>query len=159
VSLGHQLASEVVRVGAVHRARVVEDRLDVTADQLGGTNYDAGFTLGNQQNPNATSRIFLSDGGPSTDSDLHRTPPIKTYVVGLGVGNDVTAVQELTQVASDTGGPPPIFIEDAGQLQAAAGAITARQNCKALLMFTDTFSSVGQTRSHAFKAKGRPPTS
>jgi hypothetical protein len=122
---------------------------------FGGTNYDAGFTLGNQQNPNATSRIFLSDGAPSTDSDLHRTPPIKTYVVGLGVGNDVFAVQELTQIASETGGPPPIFIEDAGQLQAAAGAITAGQNCKALLTFTDTFSSVGQTRGHAFKAKGK----
>jgi hypothetical protein len=121
----------------------------------GGTDYDAGFTLGNLQNPNATSRIFLSDGAPGTDSDLHRTPPIKTYVVGLGVGSDASAVQELTQIASETGGPPPIFVEDAGQLQAAAGAITAGQNCKALLTFTDTFGNAGQAFGHKFKAKGK----
>jgi hypothetical protein len=121
----------------------------------GTTNYDAGFTLANQENPGATSRIFLSDGAPTDDTDLHRTPPIKTYVVGLGVGNDPFAVQELTQIASDTGGPPPIFVEEAGQLQAAAGAITAGQNCKALLTFTDTFSAQGQAFGHKFKAKGK----
>jgi hypothetical protein len=121
----------------------------------GGTDYDDGFTLGNSSNPNATSRIFLSDGAPTTDSDLHRTPPTRTYVVGLGVGNDTRAVTELTQIANETGGPPPIFIEDAGQLQAAAGAITAGQNCKKLLTFTDRFSRVGQSKAHIAKAKGK----
>jgi hypothetical protein len=121
----------------------------------GGTDYDAGFTLGNSQNPQATSRIFLSDGAPSTDSDLHRSPATKTYVVGLGVGTDTSAVQELTQIATETGGPPPLFIEDAGQLQAAAGAITAGQNCKALLTFADQFTRSGQAFSHKFKAKGK----
>jgi hypothetical protein len=121
----------------------------------GSTNYDAGFTLGNSSNPGATSRIFLSDGAPTDDTDLHRTPPIKTYVVGLGVGSNNSAVTELTQIASETGGPPPIFIEDAGQLQAAAGTISAGQNCKALLTFTDVFSRTGQTKTHAAKAKGK----
>jgi hypothetical protein len=134
---------------------VMENAFNTLLINQGGTNYDAGFTLGNSQNPTATSRIFLSDGAPGQDTDLHRTPPIKTYVVGLGVGTDVNAVQELTQIASETGGPPPIFVEDAGQLQAAAGAITAGQNCKALLTFTDAFSSAGQAFGHKFKAKGK----
>ena len=121
----------------------------------GGTDYDAGFTLGNQQNPNATSRIFLSDGAPSTDSNLQRTPPTTTYVVGLGVGSSASAVQELNEIATDTGGPPPLFIEDAGQLQAAAGAITAGQNCRQLTTFTDQFSNQGQAFGHAFKANGK----
>jgi hypothetical protein len=121
----------------------------------GGTNYDAGFTLANSSNPGATSRIFLSDGAPGTDSDLHRSPPTKTYVVGLGVGSDASAVTELTQIANETGGPPPIFIEDAGQLQTAAAAITAGQDCKRLLTFTDVFRDVGQARFHAAKAKGK----
>jgi hypothetical protein len=134
---------------------VMENAFNTQLIDQGGTNYDAGFTLGNSQNPNATSRIFLSDGAPSTDSDLHRTPPTKTYVVGLGVGGDANAVQELTQIAAETGGPPPIFVEDAGQLQAAAGAITAGQNCKKLLQFVDTFSRTGQAFGHKFKAKGK----
>jgi hypothetical protein len=121
----------------------------------GGTDYDAGFTLGNQQNPNATSRIFLSDGAPTTDNNLQRTPPTKTYVVGLGVGSSASAVQELTEIATDTGGPPPLFIEDAGQLQAAAGAIAAGQNCKQLVTFTDQFSNRGQAFGHGFKAAGK----
>ena len=121
----------------------------------GGTDYDAGFTLGNTDNPNATSRIFLSDGAPSTDNNLQRTPPTTTYVVGLGVGTDTNAVKELTEIATDTGGPPPLFVEDAGQLQAAAGAITAGQNCKALTTFTDQFRNQGQAFGHAFKANGK----
>jgi hypothetical protein len=122
---------------------------------LGTTNYDAGFQAGAASNPNATSRIFLSDGAPTTDTDQHRSPRIKTYVVGLGVGNDASAVAELTQIANDTGGPPPIFIEDASALQPAAGAITAGQNCKKVVTFTDTFVRQGQALGHAFKAQGK----
>jgi hypothetical protein len=121
----------------------------------GGTDYDAGFTLGNSQNPGATSRIFLSDGALGTDTDLHRTPPTKTYVVGLGVGSDTSAVTELTQIASETGGPPPLFVEDAGQLQAAAGIITAGQNCKKLVTYTDQVNKTGDAFKHGFKAQSK----
>jgi hypothetical protein len=121
----------------------------------GSTNYDAGFQTGASSNPGATSRIFLSDGAPTTDTDQHRNPAIKTYVIGLGVGTSADAVSELTQIATDTGGPPPIFIEEASQLQPAAGAITAGQNCKKVVTFTDTFVRQGQQFGHAFKAKGK----
>jgi len=134
---------------------VMESAFNLRLVDEGGTDYDAGFTLGNTENPGATSRIFLSDGAPGTDNDLHRTPPTKTFVVGLGVGSDVDAVQELTQIAAETGGPPPPFIEDAGPLQAAPGAITAGQNCKALLPFTNQFNHTGQAFGHKFKAKGK----
>jgi hypothetical protein len=122
---------------------------------LGTTNYDAGFQTGAASNPNATSRIFLSDGAPTTDTDRHRSPATKTYVIGLGVGNNASAVAELTQIANDTGGPPPIFIEEAAQLQPAAGAITAGQDCKKVVTFTDTFARQGQAFGHAFKAQGK----
>jgi hypothetical protein len=126
----------------------------------GGTNYDAGFSLANNPVggfPSATSRIFLSDGAPNpgNDNDLHKTPPVKTYVIGLGVGTSSNAVQQLTQIAADTGGPPPLFVEDAGQLQTAAGVITAGQNCKALITFTDFFNDPGDVFKHLFKAKGK----
>jgi hypothetical protein len=109
----------------------------------GGTDYQAGFTLANSSNPGATSRIFLSDGEPFDYPTGHLSPTM-TYVVGLGVGSSAGAVQTLTQIANETGRPAPIFIEDAGQLQSAAAAISAGQNCKRLLSFTDVFNRVGQ---------------
>jgi hypothetical protein len=121
----------------------------------GGTDYQAGFTLANSSNPGASSRIFLSDGEPNAFPTAHLTPKVKTYVVGLGVGNNSSAVQTLTQIASETGGPPPIFIEEAAQLQPAAGAITAGQNCKKVVTFTDTFVRRGQQFGHSFKAQGK----
>ena len=71
------------------------------------------------------------------------------------MGTSTSAVQELNEIATDTGGPAPQFIEDAGQLQAAAGVITAGQNCKALTTFTDQFKNQGQAFGHAFKANGK----
>lgn len=121
----------------------------------GGTNYDAGFQAGAASNPNATSRIFLSDGAPSTFTNTHLSPRVKTYVVGLGVGSDASAVATLTQIASETGGPPPFFIEDASALQPVAGAVTAGQNCKRVVTFTDLVLRTGQTFSHKFKAAGK----
>jgi hypothetical protein len=121
----------------------------------GTTNYDAGFQAGAASNPNATSRIFLSDGAPTTFTNTHLSPKVKTYVVGLGVGGDSSAVATLTQIASETGGPLPFFVEDASALQPVAGAVTAGQNCKKLLSFTDLFSNVGQGRTHKAKAKSR----
>jgi hypothetical protein len=121
----------------------------------GGTNYDAGFQAAAASNPNASSRIFLSDGAPQQFTNTHLTPKVKTYVIGLGVGNDASAVSTLTKIASETGGPPPTFIEDASALQPAAGAITAGQDCKKVITFTDTFLNRGKAFGHAFKAQGK----
>jgi hypothetical protein len=120
----------------------------------GGTDYDAGFAAGNAQNPNANARIFLSDGLASEPTQ-HLNPNVKTYVVGLGLGNNPQALELLTRIASQTGGPPPFLIEEASQLQPVAGAITAAGNCKKLVTFTDTFVRRGQQFGHSFKATGK----
>jgi hypothetical protein len=127
--------------------------VQVDADN-GGTDYDAGFAAGNAQNPNANARIFLSDGLASEPTQ-HLNPNVKTYVVGLGLSNNQQALELLTRIASQTGGPPPFLIEEASQLQPVAGAITAAGNCKKLVTFTDTFVRRGQQFGHSFKAKGK----
>jgi hypothetical protein len=135
--------------------RPIMEALFTGVTDSGTTNYDAGFQTGAASNPNATSRIFLSDGAPTTFTNTHLSPRVKTYVIGLGVGSDSSAVATLNQIASDTGGPAPFFIEDASALQPVAGAVTAGQNCKKVVTFTDTFVRNGQAFSHAFKAAGK----
>ena len=124
----------------------------VDADN-GGTDYDEGFAAANSSNPAATSRIFLTDGQAATPTQ-HLTPTIKTYVIGLGLSSS-SAQQLLSDIASQTGGPPPFLLDDASQLQPVAGAITALQNCKRVLTFTRTFTNRGQTFGFSFKAKGK----
>jgi len=117
----------------------------------GGTDYDAGFSAANNSNPQATSRIFLTDG-EAAEPTQHLNPKIKTYVVGLGLSSP-QAQQLLTKIASDTGGPPPFLLDDASQLQPVAGQITALQNCKRILRFDRTYDQVGDQFGFAFKAK------
>jgi hypothetical protein len=122
----------------------------------GSTNYQDGFARGNTDNPGATSRIFLSDGEPDSYPTSHLNPKILTYVVGIGdFVSDPTAVATLTQLASETGGPAPFLISDASLLQPVAAQITAAQNCKSLLSYSDSFSRTGQASSHKFKATGK----
>jgi hypothetical protein len=119
----------------------------------GGTDYDAGFRLGNSTNPKATSRIFLTDGQASPPTQ-HVHPNIPTYVVGLGqtITSDPSAGQLLQSIASDTKGKL-YLVQDATQLQPVAAAITAEQNCGSVLTFVDTFNTVGDQFKHKFKAK------
>jgi hypothetical protein len=121
----------------------------------GGTDYDAGFSLGNSTNPKATSRIFLTDGQASPPTQ-HTHPNIPTYVVGLGndLTSDPSAQQLLQSIASQTKGKL-FLVQDANQLQPVAGAITAAQNCGSVLTFVDTFNVVGDSFKHIFKAKRR----
>jgi hypothetical protein len=125
----------------------------VDADN-GGTDYDAGFAAGNAQNPNANARIFLSDGLASEPTQ-HLNPKVKTYVVGLGLANNQQALDLLTKIASDTGGPPPFLVDDASQLPPVAGAITAAGNCKKLITRTHTFDQRGDTFGVSFRAQGK----
>jgi hypothetical protein len=124
----------------------------VDADN-GGTDYDAGFNAANSSNPGADNRIFLTDGEASPPT-AHLTPNIPTYVVGLGLSSS-NAQQLLNSIANDTHAPPPLLVDDASQLQPVAGAITAYQDCKRLVTFTDQFSRQGQQFGHAFKASGK----
>ena len=120
----------------------------------GGTNFDLAFSGANGHNGTADARIFLTDGLAAAPNS-HKSPPTKTYVVGLGsIVTDPQAQQVLAQIASETGGPPPFLVNDASQVQAVAAAITAGVNCKALpLTFTKLFTKQGQLVTYAFKPK------
>lgn len=128
--------------------------VQVDADN-GGTNFDLAFSGGNSHNGAADARIFLTDGLAAAPNS-HRTPPTKTYVVGLGdIVTDPQAQLVLSNIAAETGGPPPFLVNDATQVQAVAGAITAGINCKKPpLTFTKTFTQQGQQVSYAFKPDG-----
>ena len=127
----------------------------VDADN-GGTDYDAGFGVANFTQPKADARIFLSDGLASPPTQ-HLTPKIKTYVIALGqdFAADPSAQALLSQIAAQTGGPPPFLISDPAQLQPVAGAITSGLECGGkLITFSDLFQTQGQSVDHSFRAKG-----
>jgi hypothetical protein len=120
----------------------------------GGTDYEAGFTLANQQNPNANARIFLSDGAPNFDPNpnVWNVPKIKTYVVGFGTVDPAV----LNQIATDTGGPPPFNITNASELRTVAMILNARINCQTdPLLLSRVFGQAGQTKNLAFRPDGR----
>lgn len=122
----------------------------------GGTNFDLAFSGANGHNGTADARIFLTDGLAAAPNS-HKSPPTKTYVVGLGdIVTDPQAQQVLAQIAADTGGPPPFLVNDASQVQPVAAAITAGVNCKALpLTFTKLFTKQGQLVTYSFKSKSK----
>ena len=65
--------------------RAIRRRLSLVDADNGGTDYDAGSSLANLENPKANARIFLSDGEPNLGSRPgSANPRIPTYVVGFG---------------------------------------------------------------------------
>jgi von Willebrand factor type A domain len=119
----------------------------------GGTDYEAGFSLANSQNPNANARIFLSDGAPNFDPSptVWTTPKILTYVVGFGTV-DPTVLQKI---ATDTGGPAPFNVTNASDLRTVAMIINARINCEPdPTLLTKSLSRVGQAKGLSFVPDG-----
>jgi von Willebrand factor type A domain len=119
----------------------------------GGTDYEAGFTLANSQNPTANARIFLSDGAPNFDPDpnVWKTPNIKSYVVGFGTVDPAV----LTQIATDTGGPPPFNVTNTSELRTVAMIINARINCEPdPTLITKNLTKPGQVKGLSFTPDG-----
>jgi hypothetical protein len=106
----------------------IKNALATIDSNSGGTDYDDAFAAANAHNPNANTRIFLSDGNPggTPDSNLWKNPKIPAYVVGFGTADFAI----LNQIASETGGPPPFSIENSSQLRTVAQIINARINCE-----------------------------
>jgi von Willebrand factor type A domain len=120
----------------------------------GGTDYEAGFALANSQNPNANARIFLSDGAPNFDPDpnVWRSPLIRTYVVGFGSVDPAV----LSQIATDTGGPPPFNITNSSELRTVAMILNARINCLPdPILLSKVFGQQGQVRGLGFRPVGK----
>jgi hypothetical protein len=117
----------------------------------GGTDYNAAFAAAGTHNPNATARIFLTDG-EHTASDPYANghqggPP--TYVIGLGAGTPGGPSDTLLkQIATDTGG---LYrrADDANAMQAAMFDLNSAIACQAPpKRFSDTFTKVGQSQKH-----------
>jgi von Willebrand factor type A domain len=118
----------------------------------GGTDYNAAFALAKTHDPNADSRVFLTDGGHNAGdyNNGHRGGP-PTYTIGLGVsaGSDET---RLKTIASETGG----FYrnaQDDSDLQAAMNDVNAAINCLSKpTRVTDTFLKKG-SKTHKLTIK------
>ena len=112
------------------------------------TDYNEAFRVAGEQNPQATARIFLTDGQHSNEAmspytNGHRGgPPV--YVIGLGIFGDADAV--LRQIAGETGG---LYkqVDSASELQSAMFDLNAAISCLATpITRTNTFTSAGQTQ-------------
>ena len=111
-------------------AMIAALRARINADN-GGTNYDAGFVKGAQDNPSATARIFLTD---SPNEGFYRNSHRgggRTYVVGLRLGapglGDPNA-DRLLQIANETGGAY-FPVGDPAKFQPTMNAISAAAAC------------------------------
>ena len=121
----------------------------IQADNF-STDYNAGFAVARNDNPNAQARIFLTDGGHTDGVYLngHRGGP-RTYVVGFGSVTTGEDGNRLRQIAAETGGKPYLQT-DASTLQPVFEDITAALNCQAVpRRYTDLFTQAGQSKRHS----------
>ena len=97
----------------------------------GGTDYNSGFIKAGQDNPNAQTRIFLTDGADNGGfTNTHRGGP-RTHVVGLGIGKPGLGnsdADRLQQIANETGGR---YFPDvkADTLQPTFNVVSSLVNC------------------------------
>jgi hypothetical protein len=132
--------------------QIMDDGSGVGGDSGGGTNYNAAFSLANSHNPNATARIFLTDGGHNegTYNNGHQGGP-PTHVIGLGSGFSSTDEQRLRQIASDTHGSFQ-QASTASQIQSDINRVSARLNCQLLpVTYSDAFTHLGQSKRHSLR--------
>jgi hypothetical protein len=117
----------------------------------GGTDYNAAFAQSDADNPNATARIFLTDGGHNVGdyNNGHLTHRVPTYVVGFsGAIISQDSASRLQKIASDTGGRY-FPLNSSSQLQSVMNAIGAALTCQTPPQtFTDQLSQ-GATRAHS----------
>ncbi len=120
------------------------------------TDYNSAFAKADADNPNASARIFLTDGGHNegdyTEAHLARNVP--TYVVGFGTGLSAPEDQgRLEKIASDTGGTYYPLV-DASQLQSVMNSIGAALTCQTPpRQFTDQLAQ-GQSKPHGVAVGG-----
>ncbi|MBA3260933.1 MAG: VWA domain-containing protein [Thermoleophilaceae bacterium] len=124
----------------------------------GGTDYNAAFTAAASHNPNATGRIFLTDGEHTATPDYANGhaggPPV--YVIGLGAGTAGGPSDELLQrIASETGG---LYrrADDATAMQASMFDLNSAIACQTPpKRFSDSFTKVGQAEAHTVTIPSR----
>lgn len=116
----------------------------------GTTDYNAAFAQSDADNPGATARIFLTDGGHDVGAYnnghlVHRVP---TYVIGFGGITGAEDQARLQQIASETGGRY-FPLADSSALQAVMDDIEALLTCQTPpRQFTDLLKQ-GQSKTHS----------
>ncbi len=116
----------------------------------GATDYNAGFAQSDADNPGATARIFLTDGGHDigTYNEGHLVHNVPTYVIGFGgiaAGEDQARLQKI---AGDTGGRY-FPLKDSAQLQSVMNTIEAALTCQTPpRQFSDLLGK-GQSKVHS----------
>jgi von Willebrand factor type A domain len=127
----------------------------------GGTDYNAALAAAGSHNPNATARIFLTDGEHTAAEPYANGhaggPPV--YVIGLGTGGPGSPFDQLLErIATETGG---LFrrADDASALQAAMFDVNSAIACQTPpKRFSDDFTKVGQAEAHTVKIPHRIST-
>jgi hypothetical protein len=116
----------------------------------GATDYNAAFAQSDADDPGATARIFLTDGGHDvgTYNEGHLVHNVPTYVIGFGgiaAGEDQARLQKI---AGDTGGHY-FPLKDSAQLQSVMNTIEAALTCQTPpRQFTDLLAK-GQSKTHS----------
>jgi hypothetical protein len=116
----------------------------------GATDYNAAFAQSDADNPGATARIFLTDGGHDvgTYNEGHLVHNVPTYVIGFGgiaAGEDQARLQKI---AGDTGGHY-FPLKDSAQLQSVMNTVEAALTCQTPpRQFTDLLAK-GQSKTHS----------
>jgi hypothetical protein len=121
----------------------------------GATDYNGAFAQSDADNPGATARIFLTDGGHDvgTYNEGHLVHNVPTYVIGFGgiaAGEDQARLQKI---ASDSGGQY-FPLKDSAQLQSVMNTIEAALTCQTPpRQFTDLLAK-GQSKTHSVAIGG-----
>lgn len=135
------LASEEERLRMLGSLGALEDD-GAAGDGGGSTNYSAAFAVSGLEQPEASARIFLTDGGHNEglyENDHRGGPP--TYVIGLGIGPGGSPEAELAaRIAHETGGkyfplarkPKTRTRTELNRLQPTINRIDALLDCQAL---------------------------
>jgi hypothetical protein len=116
----------------------------------GTTDYNAAFAQSDADNPGATARIFLTDGGHDVGAydNGHLVHDVPTYVIGFGGVSGAEDQARLRQIASDTGGRY-FPLKDSSTLQAVMNDIEALLTCQTPpRQFTDLLKA-GQSKTHS----------
>ncbi len=137
-------------VGANATAMKVALDQKIHADN-GETDYNAAFAKSDADNPTASARIFLTDGGHDvgTYNNGHLVHRVPTYVIGFSPGIlGSTDGARLQRIATDTGGTF-YRLTDSSQLQSVINSIGASLTCATPpKTFTDALAK-GQSKAHA----------
>jgi len=130
----------------------------INADN-GATDYNAAFAQSDADNPTATARIFLTDGGHDVGdyNNGHLVHRVPTYVVSFGSGIAPEDATRLQTIANDTGGHYYPQTDSSG-LQAVMNDIGTALTCQAApKAFTDHLTQ-GKSKTHSLNVASTTKT-